>query len=176
MEKCFSLSKKQISRLEDILPRPRRKIDLGALVKELDKIGSRYKKALKRLAVLPALETWDRCLADGEFNEARLDEERQLTARQLKASSDRVARADQELVRLCADTATVWEKLTGRPLPGWPKPKTREAKSERRAVDVQHPLGLLLHALGIYVAVGSVDDLARIGRRLSKESQTACEG
>lgn len=120
MEKCFSLSKKQISRLEDILPRPRRKIDLGALVKELDKIGSRYKKALKRLAVLPALETWDRCLADGEFNEARLDEERQLTARQLKASSDRVARADQELVRLCADTATVWEKLTGRPLPGWP--------------------------------------------------------
>lgn len=175
MEKCFSLSKKQISRLEDILPRPRRKIDLEGLVLELEKVGTRYKKVVKRLGVLPALETWDRGLVDREFMDALLDDERKRTERQLNARSNRVAKADHELARLCTDIATIWKRWTKRALPGWPKPKAREAFSRRRAVDSQHPLGLMLDALHIYVAAASVDDLAELGRRRSKEAQNAGE-
>lgn len=171
----FVLSAIQISRLKKMLPKTSSTVDVPKLVSLLEQVGQRYQRAVRLLDHSPSQETWDRCMASRAYATKLSQEHSRLSLRQGVAMSDRVAKADQELVRLCSETARIWKQASGRKLPIWPAPKAREAKRDRTVVASKHPLGLMLDALGVYVSVSSIAQLARLGRRGADKPEKVSE-
>jgi len=165
MNSKFSLSEKQLAWLKKMLPKTKTAVDLPNLVSELERIGSRYRIALGSLGCQPSRETWDRRTASRPYEAELAREHSWLTPRKGNAMSKRVIEADRQLILLGTDLAKVWKQATGRSISGWRVSESEETRAHRAAVAAKHPLGLLLDALGVYVAGASVDELARLGKR-----------
>jgi hypothetical protein len=137
---------------------------LADLVIQLEKAGDRYQRAIKHLGCLPAQEAWDRCIASPSYAKRLMREDSRLTVQEGKAMSDRVATADQELIRLSTEVARAWKRATGQSVGRSSSSKSPQKMSGRVAMAPVHPLALMLDALGVEVAPTSVKELARRGR------------